>query len=92
MYFTYSQVRVALIGLVIAASARGTAFLAPEAAAFVHLISFSINFGMIAWVSSSMLHICLAALLFCRLCLHEHGAQYPVDKDPWPHLLVTSTF
>lgn len=49
--FNKNWVRLAGVGLAVAVTARGTGYLPTQTAAFIHLASFSVNFGMIVWVT-----------------------------------------
>lgn len=49
----FLQVRLAAVSGAVALTARGTGYLSANVAAFVHLLSFAANFGMIFWVSFS---------------------------------------
>ena len=55
--FNKNYARLGAVALVVGLAARGTGYLPARWAVFTHLMSFSINLGMIFWVS--------AAALFC---------------------------
>ena len=85
--FNKNWVRLAAIGVAIAASARGTEYLSVRTAAFLHLSSFAVVFGMLAWVSTTLSRICTCSLslrmtqlevsqcLMCLLCSRREVAE-----------------
>ena len=50
--FNKNYVRLGAVALVVGLAARGTGYLPARWAVFTHLLSFSINLGMIFWVSA----------------------------------------
>jgi hypothetical protein len=52
--FNKNWVRLGAVAVAVVGAARGTGFLPAHVAACVHLLSFSINLGMIFWVSFSL--------------------------------------
>ena len=67
--FNKNWVRLGAVALVVGLAARGTGYLPARWAAFTHLLSFSINLGMIFWVSTMapLLPFCLEIYIHSSL-------------------------